>query len=163
MCFDEKIKDVVYLLERRKIRSKSERRKNTNPQLFNGILSGLGLLSSQAWLENSLGVDLMYQLSEKFMECSASPKSAGRYTEGRKGCWTNHFTIQRMCEYKQKVHLYVSLKQRDQRQFPTVDPSTRAVVHKHTTAGSTCTERIVPKPTFGPPLLKSWGTCYGTP
>jgi hypothetical protein len=46
VCFDEKIKDFVYLLERRKIRSKKERNKNTISQLFNGILSGLGLLSS---------------------------------------------------------------------------------------------------------------------
>lgn len=114
VCFDEKIKDFVYLLERRKIRSKNEKRENTNSQLFNGILSGLGLLSSQSLLENSLGIDLMYQLSEKFMECSASPKSVGRYTEGQKGCWTNHFTIQRMCEYKQKVHLYFCLKQREE-------------------------------------------------
>ena len=40
MCFDEKIKDFVYPLERRKIRSQKQRRKNTNSQLFNGVLSG---------------------------------------------------------------------------------------------------------------------------
>lgn len=93
MCFDEKIKDFVYPLERRKIKSKKERRKNTNSQLFNGVLSGLGLLSSQSLLENSLGVDFMYQLSEKFMECLASPKAVRRHTEGQKGCWTSHFAI----------------------------------------------------------------------
>lgn len=37
VCFDEKIKDFVYPLERRKIRSKKDRRKNTNSQLFNGV------------------------------------------------------------------------------------------------------------------------------
>lgn len=112
MCFDEKIKDFVYSLERRKIRSKKERRKNTNSQIFNEVLNGSCLLSSQSLLEHSLGVDFMYQLSEKFMECSALPKAVGRHTEGHKG-WTSHFTIQRMCEYNQEVYLYFCFKQRE--------------------------------------------------
>lgn len=140
MCFHETIKDFVYPLERRKIRSKNERRKNTNSQLFNGVLSGLqsglGLLSSQSLLENSLGVDFMYQLSEKFMKCSALPKAVRRHTEGQKGCWTSHFAIQRTCEYNQEVYLYFRLKQRQrgahwgQRQFLALGLPTRAMVHK---------------------------------
>lgn len=136
MCFDEKIKDFVYPLERRKIRSQKQRRKNTNSQLFNRVLSGLGLLSSQPLLENSLGVDFMYQLSEKFMKCSALPKAVRRHTEGQKGCWTSHFTIQRMCEYSQEVHSYFHLKQRergahwDQKQFPVLSLPARAMVHE---------------------------------
>lgn len=63
VCFDEKIKDFVYPLERRKIRSKKERRKNTNSQLFNKILNVTSLLSSHCW--NILWVLILCISSQK--------------------------------------------------------------------------------------------------
>lgn len=91
MCFDENIKDFVYSLERRKIRSKKERRKNTNSQFFNGVLSGLDMLNSQPMLGNSPGADFTYQLSEQFIECSAPPRAVRSHTEGPEGLPDNPF------------------------------------------------------------------------
>lgn len=88
MCFDEKIRNFVYPLERRKIRSQSRGRKNTNSQFFNGVLSG-----AECWVPSHCGKFsrcwFMYPALRKIHRVFGSAWSCPGDAQKAKGCWTS--------------------------------------------------------------------------